>query len=179
LALPLLFACGGEPDVYTPPIDTDPYTSTESSEGPTQTLQAALADFGSCMSIEVWAKSGIYKLYKAKAEGNMQCQACHSDNTGGAALSEDIMWSFKKNQVLPSVMRLVTGTVDDRGNFKTLVPSNRYIDKGVDPCLPGDSCHPKYTLPADLQRGVATFVEESLKRWKMDNCQAPYVPSEE
>ncbi|MFP6683573.1 MAG: hypothetical protein VB934_02625 [Polyangiaceae bacterium] len=179
LSMPLLAACGGDPELFAPPIDTDPYTSTDAQEEPTETLQAALADFGSCMSIEVWIKSGIYKLYKAKDLQNTQCQACHSDNTGGAALSEDVVWSFKKNQVLPSVMRLVTGTVDERGNFKTLVPSNRYIDKGIDPCLPGESCHPKYSLPAVMQRSVATFVEESLNRWKNDNCHAPYVPSED
>ena len=171
--------CGASDPLETPPIETDPYTAEATEEETTQTLQAALADFGSCMSIEVWVKTGIYNLYKAETIDNTQCQACHADNTGGAALSEDIVWSFKKNQVLPSIMRLVTGTVDERGNFKTLVPANRYIDKGVDPCLPGDACHPKYSLTAAQQRSVATFVEESLSRWKNDNCQAPYVPSED
>jgi hypothetical protein len=76
---------------------------------------------------------------------------------------------------MPSIMRLVTGTVDERGNFAKLVPSNRYVDKGIGACPEGTECHPRYTLPDGVQQALATFVEESLNRWEDGSCRSPYV----
>jgi len=149
--------------------------------GPPQTLASALDDFGSCMSIEVFVETGVYKLFKNLAiVGNQEqaCGSCHASGEGGAVISEDVEAAFIGSSTFPGVMRFVTGTVDEQGNFKDLVPSNRFIDKGADECYPGELCHPPYDLPTDMQRAILTFTEESLARWEAGECDAPYSPDQ-
>ncbi len=177
-----LTACNGESEpLNQPPVDTDPDPDPEPEEVSDIpiTLQQALADFGACMSVEVWVKTGIYQLYKAEVQGGIECQSCHIDETGGAAISDDVLWMFEKHTELPSIMRLVTGTVDERGQFRDLVAANRYSEKGTGQCLDPDTCHPEYTLPAHMQSAIAEFVDESLDRWHNGNCNAPYTPNAE
>jgi hypothetical protein len=76
-------------------------------------------------------------------------------------------------------MRLVTGTVDERGNFADLVPSYRYRDKGSEPYLDPELCHPRYLLPDEKAEYVENFVAETLERWKQGTCDAPYQPEQE
>jgi len=144
-----------------------------------ETLQVALSSFGACMNLEVWVKSGIYRLYESATLNEGECQDCHTGGDGGAFLGDDVLDTFNKNRKFPGVMRLVTGTVDERGNFDKLVPANRYIDKGIDPCLEGEVCHPEFELTAEAQSAVLTFVEESLERWETETCNAPYLVEEE
>jgi hypothetical protein len=178
-----LLACGQEADPTTPDINTKPPEEEEPEEVADipVTLQAALADFGSCMNLEVWVKTGVYKLYGAEVEdGNgTNCMGCHSAPAGGVILSDDVLAMFEAHTKLPSVMRLVTGTVDERGQFRDLVPANRYNEKGTAQCLPTDLCHPEYTLPTHLQNALVEFVDESLDRWHSDSCNAPYTTEEE
>ena len=179
-SITVLCACGAEdPITEQPPVNTDPTDPVEQEEvvEASPTLQAALADFGACMSLEVWIKTDIYSLYKAEDEEGRACMSCHSDLTGGSGWSDDIDWTFEVHRKLPAIMRLVTGTVDERGNFKDLVAANRYNEKGVDTCPEGYECHPQYTLPAHLQTAVAEFVSESLDRWHNGTCNAPYAPN--
>lgn len=172
-----------------PPVDTPIDTGDGDGDGGAgneevlyedpETLQTALASFGACMSLEVWVKTGIYRLYESATIDGEQCQVCHVTGDGGAYLADDVLETFNQNRKFPGVMRLVTGTVDERGNFETLVPANRYIDKGIDPCLEGEVCHPEFELTAEAQNAVVTFVEESLERWENDTCNAPYLAEEE
>jgi hypothetical protein len=159
------------------PSPSAPPASATEDVGPTKTLQQALGEFGACMSLEEWITTGIYKMYKAATEEGQECQACHSDGSGGVTLSDDVLATFQAHQRFPAIMRLVTGTVDERGNFKSLVPSNRYIDKGIDTCLAGLACHPKFTLPVENeiqadQKAVSSFVQRTLDRWLEGECNA-------
>jgi hypothetical protein len=177
-------ACTEEAPPVETPIDTgDDGTGGEGGAGITyeepKTLQTALSEFGSCMNLDVWIKTGIYKLYKSATEGGEACGSCHSTGDGAAYLSDDVLATFDENSRFPGVMRLVTGTVDERGNFDALVPANRYIDKGVDPCLEGEACHPRFELTAEMQNAVLTFVEETLDRYESGNCDAPYLAEEQ
>lgn len=177
-----LTGCGSEP-----PPEENPYLDPGvggSDVDPTDvepdslTLAQALGDFGNCMSIEVFIKTGAYQLYKNVTEDNQQCGSCHATGDGGAYISEDVLYMFENNAKFPGVMRLVTGTVDERGNFKNLVPANRYIDKGGDECLEGAQCHPEYELPNYAQEAIVRFVDESLERWENGTCRDPYQVSE-
>jgi hypothetical protein len=170
-------ACGGDPEPVSTPIDftADP---DEDQEVATETLQVALGNFGRCMTMESFIGTGIYQLNKSvtKDENGQQgqaCQACHELGDGGAYISSDIQFMFDGNTTFPGIMRLVTGTVDDRGNFGTLVPSNRYIEKGSETCPPEvASCHPRFVLSGEMQQSVLTFVEAALERWEKDECGA-------
>lgn len=192
-----LVACGGETESDDPNNTDDGATTgattTGSGDGDgdgdgdgggtpeygTQTLQTALDDFGACMSIEVFIETGAYRLYEDLAivgEQEMSCGACHSNGEGGAVISDDVEAMFEGISTFPGVMRVVTGTVREDGNFNTLVPSNRFIDKGIEACYPGELCHPPYDLPQDMQRAILTFTEVSLERWESGECDAPYNP---
>jgi hypothetical protein len=177
----LLVACAAEEETNAPEVNTDPNPEEEIAEigDIPLTLQEALGDFGKCMTVEVWVKTGIYKLYNAEVEGGSACEACHSDATAGAPLSSDVLWMFEEHQKFPAIMRLVTGTVDERGDFKDLVAANRYADKGVGTCPEGYACHPQFTLPGSLQQSIVEFVDVTLDRWHNGDCYAPYAPGED
>lgn len=171
-----------------PPAEENPYINQgtggtgvepEEEEIESLTLAQALTDFGNCLSIEVFIKTGVYQLYKNATEDNQLCGSCHATGDGAAYISEDTLYMFENNAKFPGVMRLVTGTVDERGNFNKLVPSNRFIDKGADECLEGQQCHPEYVLPAYMQEAIVTFVDESLQRWENGTCRDPYNATEE
>lgn len=178
-------ACGSEADPGGPTINTDPPVPDDEEELSSDiplTLQEALAEFGDCMDLEVWMRTEMYSLPYVETDQNQECQACHADKTGGSLLSSDLVATFDYHTQMPAVMRLVTGTVDERGNFKDLVASNRYIEKGVDSCPAeelGVVCHPTYALPNNMQEAVADFVNETLDRWKNGTCNAPYTPKEQ
>jgi hypothetical protein len=184
LVLALATACGSEAAPQGPEINPDPVIPDEEDE-PSEVplmLQQALGEFGECMSLEIWMRTGVYAVSEVETDENIACTSCHSDKTGGITLqSDDIVATFDYHTKMPAVMRLVTGTVDERGNFKDLVASNRYVEKGVDSC-PGEDygivCHPSYTLPAPVQDSIATFVSETLVRWQTDTCDAPYSEEE-
>lgn len=180
-------ACGGEAPPQDTVINTDPVTpedpeDTLSSEIPL-TLQEALGEFGACMKLEGWMRSGIYQLPYVLTEEEQECRACHGDGAEGTGtpLSDDIVETFDLHKTLPAVMRLVTGTVDERGNFKALVPSLRYIQKGVDSCPAeetGIQCHPAYTMPSAMQDAVTDFVRVTLDRLEAGTCDAPFALEE-
>jgi hypothetical protein len=167
-------ACGGDPEPTNSPIVLTG-TPGEEQEAASETLQVALGDFGRCMTIDSFVSTGAYRLYASVTsdEDGQQaqaCQACHSTGDGGAFITDDVQYMFDNNSTFPGVMRLVTGTVDERGNFGTLVSSNRYIEKGQEKCIEGASCHPRYVLIAEMQQSILTFVEEALERWENDAC---------
>jgi hypothetical protein len=167
-------ACGGDPEPTTSPIVLTGQPGEE-QEAATETLQVALGNFGRCMTIDSFVNTGAYKLYKSvtkdeNGQNAQACGACHSTGDGGAYITDDVQYMFENNSKFPGIMRLVTGTVDERGNFGTLVPSNRYIEKGSEPCIEGDSCHPRFVLNAEMQTSLLTFVEDALELWENDEC---------
>ncbi|NUO54541.1 MAG: hypothetical protein HOV80_37335, partial [Polyangiaceae bacterium] len=66
-----------------------------------------------------------------------------------------------------------TGTVDENGAFKTLIPSNRFINKGLEAqsCDPEtQNCHPTFNLPPGMKTAVETVVNNTLERWMNNEC---------
>jgi hypothetical protein len=177
-------ACGTEAAPGGPEINTDPVIPEENPESKKIpiTLQEALGDFAGCMDLEIWMRTGIYRLPFVETNGDGECLACHTDGTAGTYLSDDFVENFDRHTSLPNIMRLVTGTVDERGNFNGLVPSGRYIQKGADSCPPAETgipCHPAYTLPVNVEQAVNRFVGDTLDRWESGTCDAAYTYSEE
>jgi hypothetical protein len=186
-SLVVVFAagCSGEAPPPDTTINTDPVIPNDDGDELNAdipiTLQEALGEFGACMDLEAWMRTGIYQMSTAETEDDENCYTCHGDgaNGTGTPLSLDIVDTFDSHKTLPAVMRLVTGTVDERGNFKSLVPSLRYIQKGVDSCPAvetGIQCHPAYTLDATMQDAVTDFVNITLDRLDSDNCDAKFAP---
>jgi hypothetical protein len=183
--------CGGDPAPQGPNIDTDPIIPPDEEEAPPAlTLKDALSDFGSCMNLnlEAWVRTGMNELYAVETvdengDATGSCESCHAgqQRTGGIVLDKDIVLTFEEHTHLPAVMRLVTGTIDERGNFKDLVSANRYVEKGSAVCLPeeGFECHPQYELQPEMEEAINDFVHEMLDRWHSDNCDAPYAPANE
>ncbi len=180
LVLVLATACGSEAAPQGPDITPDPVIpeddEVQNKEIPLL-LQQALAEFGECMDLEIWMRTGVYTLSEVETDQNIACTSCHYDSTGGISLrTDDAVFTFDAHTQMPGVMRLVTGTVDERGNFLDLVPANRYVEKGVASCLADEGivCHPSYVLPINVQESVTSFVNTTLERWSTDKCDAPY-----
>lgn len=204
-------ACGGE---APPPTQEAVTTPTEASNAAHETFINALDEFGACMSLEVFIKTGIYQLYKGVAykvsEGPQNCGSCHTPNgngicMGNSCIGDDVMSMFKSNSTFPGVMRIVTGTLDNEGNFADLVPSYRYRDKGklamqyidtpnnpeaAEQCVypDGTDCHPHYDMEVmnpELDTAIQLFTEESIRRWKLFHdgdefaCRAAYQVEEQ
>jgi hypothetical protein len=130
------------------------------------------------MEYDDFVASGMYELGQNKAQSTAgPCAGCHSTGQGGAWISATKQEMFTRNQQLPWVKRLVTGTVDKDKHFSDLIPSNRYLDKGdpvKEPCTDqtnGAICHPQSALPDDLKTAIQGFVDLTLARWRAKQCK--------
>lgn len=145
-------------------------SSTGSSGGgPAVTLQQALTDYGACMDIDDWKVNKLDQLANAQTEAG-PCVGCHAAGEGGNFLSGNTQETFDKNTKFPFIKRQITGTVDDQGNFADLIPSNRWVEKGMAPCQPNTNCHPKYSLPPQIKDGINAFVTKTLDKWHNKQC---------
>jgi len=134
------------------------------------TLQQALADYGACMDLVEWKSYGLDKLPSQQTTNGGPCYSCHSAGDGGSFLSLNVDETFDKNSVFPYIKRQVTGTVDQDGNFDKLIPSNRWSQKGSEPCQPNTNCHPKFALPPDIKNGIDAFVNSTLNKMSNKLC---------
>jgi hypothetical protein len=134
------------------------------------TLKQALDEYGACMDITDWTSNGLDKLYNAQTLNYGPCGGCHSNGDGGNWLSSNKQETFDENGKFPYIKRQITGTVDGDGNFKDLIASSRFIQKGAEPCQPNTNCHPAYVLPPNLKTGVETFVQTTLDKWHSKTC---------
>lgn len=134
------------------------------------TLKQALDEYGACMNITDWTDNGLDKLYNAQTLNYGPCGGCHGAGDGGNWLSSNKQETFDSNKKFPYIKRQITGTVDGDGNFKDLIASNRWIEKGSEPCQPNTNCHPTYVLPPNLKTGVQTFVSKTLDKWHNKTC---------
>lgn len=149
---------GGDPEDPPPP--------------PTQTLAGALEEFGNCMSLDDWIATGMDTMADSQTAAGA-CTGCHSNGDGGIWLSAIDEDTFQKNRMMPYVKKLVSGTVDMNGAFAGLVEARRMINKGPEAanCNPEiDNCHPVYSLPPNKVTAVETFVDLTLDRMELGNC---------
>jgi hypothetical protein len=137
-----------------------------------KTLDQALDEFANCMDLTEWSEQ-LENLPRADTANAGECSGCHTSGDGGAFLSLNVEETFQMNQQFPYIKRLVTGTVDENGAFATLIPSNRFINKGLEAqsCDPGtQNCHPTYNLPPGMKTAVETVVNNTLDRWMNNQC---------
>lgn len=200
----LVAACGGE----SAPPNTVKNTAKppESSSEAHVTLMDAIESYAACTerSMEVFAKTGLYKLYDATAydPDPTTCQGCHTPQAkgvceGNSCIGTGFVTTFRSMTTWPGIMRLVTGTIDEEGNYSGLTPSWRYRDKGkmakqfydismqqgLDKCFmpDGSACHPYFDMEVDnpkLNKAITTFTEVTLERWQTDTCDAAYQVDE-
>ena len=134
------------------------------------TLKQALDEYGACMDITDWTANGLDKLYNAQTLNYGPCGGCHNSGDGGMWASPNTQETFDKNGDFPYIKRQITGTVDGDGNFKDLIASNRFIQKGSEPCMPNTNCHPAFVLPPNLKTGVENFVQKTIDKWHSKQC---------
>lgn len=133
-------------------------------------LKQALDEYSACMDINDWTDNGLDKLYNAQTLNAGGCVGCHVVGEGGTWLNSNTQETFDMNGKFPYVKRQITGTVDADGNFKDLIASNRFIQKGSEPCQPNTNCHPAFVLPPNLKTGLQNFVAKTLDKWHNKQC---------
>jgi len=134
------------------------------------TLTQALEDFSACMNLDVWIETGMDNMANADTGNAGECTGCHSAGDGGTWLSANTEETFEKNGLFPYVKRLVTGTVDENGQFAGLQPALRYVQKGQAECGENQNCHPVYSLPPALESAVIDFVDITLDAMENGTC---------
>ncbi|MBL9024340.1 MAG: hypothetical protein JNL21_19250 [Myxococcales bacterium] len=137
-----------------------------------KTLDQALDEFANCMDLTEWEEN-MANLPRADTANAGECSGCHTSGDGGAFLSLNTQETFDMNKQFPYIKRLVTGTVNSNGAFADLLPSNRFINKGLEAqsCDPQtQNCHPVYNLPPGIKTGIETVVNNTLERWHNNQC---------
>lgn len=137
-----------------------------------KTLDQALDEFANCMDLDEWTEN-LENLPRSDTANAGECSGCHTSGDGGAFLSLNTSETFEMNKQFPYIKRLVTGTVDANGAFATLLPSNRFINKGLEAqsCDPQtQNCHPTFNLPPGMKTAVETVVNNTLERWQNNAC---------
>lgn len=137
-----------------------------------KTLDQALDEFANCMDLTEW-EANMSNLPRADTANAGECSGCHTSGDGGAFLSLNVQETFDMNKQFPYIKRLVTGTVDSNGAFADLLPSNRFINKGLEAqsCdAQTQNCHPVFNLPPGIKTGIETVVNNTLERWHNNQC---------
>jgi hypothetical protein len=143
------------------------------------TIGQALTQLGSCMSytdFTAQTSNGYSAADVAKSQTTRygDCNACHNQGDGGFWASYGTvqgtnmtMTMFTNTAAYPYIMKWVTGTVDNNGNFKDLVPSNSIMNQqaAASQCMAGTPCHPQFQLNPDVQTAINTFVTTSITKW--------------
>lgn len=158
-------------------------TSMEAGK-PALTLGQALAQFSACMSYSDftaqtsngWAAADVAKSQTTRYG---DCNACHNQGDGGFWASygtvngtDMTMAMFSETQQSPYLLKWVSGTVDNNGNFKDLVPSNSIVNQqqAASQCMQGTPCHPQFQLDPDVVTAINTFVTTTITKWHSGTC---------
>lgn len=147
-------------------------TTTTTGGGGGQTLEQMLDSFAACMDYDLWVAKGMDKFPLQQTNGEGACSSCHNAGAGAVWLSADPLETFEKNKAFPYVMRLVT-PIYEGSTPVDLAQSNRFINKGIEPCANPPICHPKYTLSAENKAAFEDFVGATLQKWQAGACGQP------
>jgi hypothetical protein len=77
--------------------------------------------------------------------------------------------TFDMNSQYPYIMRLISGTVDEDGNFLDLVESKSFQLKGTKACNQ-EPCHPKFVLTDELKAGLHAFFALTKVKYDAGPC---------
>jgi hypothetical protein len=140
-----------------------------------KTLVEALNEFAACMTLDDWNEHLMNQMADAQTGNGGPCNGCHQTGQGGTWLSVNDEETFDMHKEIPFIKRLVTGTINEQGQFETLIAANRYQEKGLAPCSPDPLvyCHPKYSLPPIMTEAVVGFVDVTLSKWVAGLCEPP------
>lgn len=151
---------------------TSSSSSTGGTTNTTMTLEEMLTSFAACMDYDLWVAKGMDKFPLQQTNGEGACMSCHLQGVGGTWLSGDSLETFEKNKEFPYIMRLVT-PIYEGPNPVDLAQSNRFINKGIEPCANPPICHPKYNLTAENKAAFEGFVSATLTKWQSGACGQP------
>lgn len=136
-----------------------------------KTITEAYDQFAKCMNYDIWTYYRMGDLAFTQTDAEGPCLGCHSTGQGSAWLSAASRETFEKAQQFPFIQKLVVGKLNDKGSFESLVPSNRFIEKAGEICPPGStSCHPRFGLPPNVEKGIQGFVETTLENLASGTC---------
>jgi cytochrome c553 len=147
-------------------------SSSSSGGGGVQSLEEMLTSFAACMDYDIWLANGMDKFPLQQTNGEGACMSCHNAGAGAAWLSIDPIETFEKAKTFPYIMRYVT-PIYEGSNPVDLAQSNRFINKGVEPCANPPICHPKYNLSAENKAAFEGFVSSTLSKWQSGACGQP------
>jgi hypothetical protein len=147
-------------------------------------LRDAFKRFGACMDYGDWTALGLDNVAQTGTSGGAHCTSCHNEGLASVFLSDDPVATFNHLTTFPYVERLVTGTVNDQGQFAGIVDARRFIDKGVDSAQLNANNHPTFNLgdgtgvePVTLQNNLTKFVSNTLDRVNQGNpCTSAIKP---
>jgi len=136
------------------------------------TLAEGVVKFGGCMSLTDWTDNNLQNIQDTQVDGGERCRDCHSQGQNNTWLGPDTELTFEMNTKFPFIMRLISGTVDEEGNFADLVESKRFIQKGQEACVQ-EPCHPKFQLADDLKTGLHQFFILTKTKYDAGTCADP------
>src|SRR6185436_8175501 len=99
--------------------------------------------------LDDWTANGLQELCNMQVDGGERCKDCHSNGQNNTWLGPDVEQTFEMNTQYPYITRIISGTVDEDGNFLDLVESKSFQLKGTKPCNQ-EPCHPKFVLSDEL-----------------------------
>lgn len=127
--------------------------------GAPNNLVDALTQFASCMTYADFMTSGFQAVAEQQsAEG--QCYGCHAAGTGGAFLAQDDVAFYDNQRKAPYILKFATGTVNEDGSFKELVPAGRYEQKQA------DNGHPNYLMDPARVQSIQQFFDLTKARYQ-------------
>jgi cytochrome c553 len=141
------------------------------STGP-MTLEDMLTGFAACMDYDIWLSSGMDKFPLQQTNGDGPCMSCHNTGVGATYLNGDPQDTFDNNKLFPFIMRLVK-PVYEGSTPVDLVASDRFFNKGKEPCQNPPICHPKFDLTPENKAALENFVSTTLTKWQSGQCGKP------
>jgi hypothetical protein len=147
--------------------------SSGSGSNPSGTAEQGLNDFADCMTQELWDQHEMYLIPHQQTTGWGPCRGCHNTGWAGAFLDDDQTLTFEQNRKRPYLLKIVTAKVEN-GAFVDLEQSNRFRNKGVEPCTYEDPalCHPKYVLNPQQDENLTAFFNAVHAAWEAGDCEA-------
>lgn len=133
------------------------------------TLESMLTEFAACMDYDLWISSGMDTFPLQQTNGAGPCMSCHNTGTGATYLNGDPQETFDNNKMFPYIMRLVK-PVYEGSTPVDLVPSDRFFNKGKEPCQNPPICHPPFELTPENKAALEDFVGSTLTKWQSGQC---------
>jgi hypothetical protein len=133
----------------------------------------AYKQFSQCMNFDIWEYYRMGDLGFTQTDSDGPCMGCHSVGQGSAWLSAGSRETFEKVKEFPYIQKLVVAKVDEGGNFNSLQPSGRLIEKSNEVCTNADrsECHPSFGLPPNVSNAITAFVNTTLQNLAGGTCQ--------